>query len=297
MSEATPEAHGQLTVVVPALNEAEALPSTLEELMAVCRPRNWEIIVVDDGSSDDTGAVAEAGGAKVIRHKVRRGYGGALKSGIRAANTTYVVSFDADGQHDPADLDALLEAAIETDADLVVGHRQGGSGKYRGLGKLLIRIITRILMPNSITDLVSGLKLARTDLARRSLALCPDSIAFTTVFTLVFLSNKHLVIERSVGARPRTHGESTVSTQSAFEVVYEVLNILTLFNPMKVFLPLAVTAWVAGVAWGVPIVLRGRGVSVGSMLAIVTGVVLFALGLLAEQLAAIRRQRVSGSDS
>lgn len=152
MSETTPEAHGQLTVVVPALNEAEALPATLQELMAVCEPRGWAVIVVDDGSSDDTSAVAEAGGATVIRHKVRRGYGWALKSGIRAASTPYVVSFDADGQHDAADLAGLLEAAIETDADLVVGHRQGGSGRYRSLGKLMIRTITRILMPNPITD-------------------------------------------------------------------------------------------------------------------------------------------------
>jgi glycosyltransferase involved in cell wall biosynthesis len=288
----------ELTVVVPAHNEAESLPSTLEELVALCRPRGWPIVVVDDGSSDGTEGVARAAGAVVVRHKVRRGYGGALKSGLGAAQTPWVVTFDADGQHDPAELGGLLDAALAADADLVVGARtHGAGGAYRAAGKSAIRLLARALVPNRLRDLNSGLKLYRTELVQRYLGLCPDSMAFSDVVTLVFLSQKHLVVERPVTVRKRLRGRSKVSTQTAIDTVVEILSLITLFNPLRLFLPLAVAAWIAGLAWGIPIVLRGRGVSVGSMLALVTGVVLFALGLMAEQLAAIRkRQAIDGSD-
>lgn len=281
-----------LTVVVPAFNEAAALSSTLAALRDVCVPRGWSIVVVDDGSTDATGDVARSAGVRVVRHKVRRGYGGALKSGIAMAETPWVVTVDADGQHDPADLEGLLAQAVGRDADLVVGRRTEGGTPYRKAGKRLIRLVTRILMPHPIQDLNSGLKLYRTELAQRYLALCPDSMAFSDVITLVFLSHRHLVVERDVTVKPRAGGRSTISTQTAFDTLLEILNIITLFNPMRIFLPSAVLAWIAGLAWGIPIVLRGRGVSVGSMLALVTGVVLFALGLLAEQLAAIRKRLV-----
>ncbi len=294
MTEPVPESAPDLTVVVPAHDEAESLPSTLEELRSVCGPRGWPIVVVDDGSADGTADVARAAGAVVLRHKVRRGYGGALKTGIAAATTPWVVSVDADGQHDPGELPALLAVAVTGDADLLVGaRRSAGGGSYRALGRWAIRAITRILMPNPIKDLNSGLKLYRTALARRYLPLCPDSMAFSDVITLVFLSRKHLVLEHPISVRPRRAGRSTISTQTAVETVIEILGIITLFNPMRIFLPLAAAAWVVGLAWGVPIVLRGRGVSVGSMLALVTGVILFTLGLLAEQLAAIRKRQAT----
>ena len=280
-----------LTVVVPAFDEETSLPATLAALREVCAPRGWPIIVVDDGSSDATGEVARSAGVLVIRHKVRRGYGGALKSGIAAAATRWVVTVDADGQHDPRDLEGLLAQAVGQDADLVVGRRVGAGTPYRTLGKRLIRLVTRILMPNPVRDLNSGLKLYRTDLAKRYLPLCPDSMAFSEVITLVFLSHRDLVMERDVTVRPRSGGRSTISAQTAFDTFIEILNIITLFNPMRIFLPAAALSWIAGLAWGIPIVLRGRGVSVGSMLALVTGVVLFALGLLAEQLAAIRKRQ------
>lgn len=256
------------------------------------------MVVVDDGSTDQTATLARAAGATVVRHKVRRGYGAALKSGLAVAETRWVVTVDADGQHDPAALDGLLESALAADADLVVGARtRETAGAYRTTGKWLIRVLTQALVPNHLRDLNSGFKLYRTELVRRYLPLCPDSMAFSDVVTLVFLSQRHLVIERPVTVRKRQRGRSKVSTQTALETVMEILNLVTLFNPLRLFLPLAVAAWIAGLAWGIPIVLRGRGVSVGSMLALVTGVILFALGLIAEQLAAIRkRQAIQGSE-
>ncbi len=292
MARSGTSARPALTIVVPALDEAEALPETLRALSEVCGPRDWVVVVVDDGSSDETAKVAEKGGAHVIRHKLPRGYGGALKSGLAAVEGPWAVTFDADGQHDPEGLPDLLAVAVEADADLLVGDRgRGTSSTYRSVGKWVIRALTRVLMPNSVRDLNSGLKLYRTPLAQRYLGLCPDTMAFSDVMTLIFLHRRHRVIEHPVAVRPRQGGRSTVSARTALDTVIEILNIVTLFSPMRIFLPLALLAWGAGFAWGIPIVLVGRGVSVGSMLAIVTGVVLFALGLLAEQLAAIRRRQ------
>lgn len=147
-------------------------------------------------------------------------------------------------------------------------------------------------MPLPIHDLNSGFKLYRTELARRYITVCPDTMAFSDVITLVFLSEKNLVLEHPIRVSPRKHGQSTINTFTAFETVMQVLNITLMFNPLSVFLPISVLCILAGLGWGIPIVLLGRGVSVGAMLAIVTGLLFFVLGLLASQLSAIRMERL-----
>ena len=288
---------GLLTVVIPALNEEDALPGTLHELVPICRDAGWQIIVVDDGSSDGTPDVTRRWPADVqlFRHKVSRGYGAAIKTGVSRATTRYVVTFDADGQHDPADIPRLLAKAEDAHADLVIGDRGGrASGWYRRLGKWLIRAVARVLLTVPVNDLNSGIKLFRADLGRHYSSFLPPGMPFSDVLTLAFISDKRAVVEIPVSIRKRTGGISTVNTMTALDTVIEILNIITLFNPMRIFLPLSLLAIVAGVLWGAPIVLLGRGVSTGAMLAIVTGVILFALGLLAEQLGAIRKGQSVG---
>jgi hypothetical protein len=136
------------------------------------------------------------------------------------------------------------------------------------------------------------MKLYRRDLALRYFALCPDTMAYSDTIALVFLHFRHRVLEVPIEVEARRSGRSRVNTLTAFETVMAVLHIVTLLGPMRIFLPLAAASVLAGIAWGVPIVLRGRGLSVGAMLALVTGLILFALGLLAEQLAQIRKGAV-----
>jgi hypothetical protein len=124
------------------------------------------------------------------------------------------------------------------------------------------------------------------------MTVCPDTMDFSDVITLVFLSERNLVLEYPIHVKPRKVGASTITTFTAFETVIQVLNIVLMFNPLRVFLPLSGLCILAGLAWGIPIVLLGRGVSVGAMLAIVTGLLFFVLGLLASQLSAIRMERL-----
>jgi glycosyltransferase involved in cell wall biosynthesis len=287
-----------LTVVVPVYNEEQALPSFAPCLIEFCRARGWTTVFVNDGSSDQTGQTLDHLSAsqdmRVVHHKVNRGYGGALKTGISHVTTPFLVTMDGDGQHSPHDVERILQFAIESDADMVVGKRdeRDVSDAYRTFGKFLIRSFTKILMPLPITDLNSGFKFYRTDLAQRYMTVCPDSMAFSDVITLVFLSEHNLVLEYPIQVSPRKTGQSVINTFTAFETLIQVLNIALMFNPLKLFLPISALCILAGFGWGIPFVLLGRGVSVGAMLAIVSGLLFFVLGLIASQLSAIRMERL-----
>jgi glycosyltransferase involved in cell wall biosynthesis len=288
----TPEQ--ELTVVVPVYNEAASLPHFLPDLTKACKTNHWQIIFVNDGSKDASAqilaGIERRPLTKVLHHKLNKGYGGALKTGISAATTKYVMTIDADGQHDIADIESLLDFAQKNNADMVVGTRSNvkHASPYRELGKWIIRRFTSILVPLPVQDLNSGFKLYQTKLVQQYLSLCPDSMAFSDVITLLFLNQKHLVLEHPIRVKHRTTGSSSISTHTAFQTVIEILSVVMLVNPLRIFLPLSIICISVGLLWGIPIILASRGVSVGSMLAIVLGALFFFLGLIANQLSSIR---------
>jgi glycosyltransferase involved in cell wall biosynthesis len=285
----------QLSVIIPAFNEEKSLERFLPEVVAHCQHMGYQLIVVNDGSTDRTAAMLEdaATGKEllVLHHKVNRGYGAAIKTGVEAAQTNLVITIDADGQHRLEDIDRLYRKCLSADADMINGSRRGqaGDGAYRSVGKSVIRSFGKLLMPLHVYDINSGMKIYRTDLARRYLPLCPDSMPYSDIITLTFVHNRHRVLEEPIRTRRRITGASAVSTGTAFETILEILHILVLFNPMRIFLPAAAVCLLAGFIWGIPIVAAGRGVSIGAMLAIVTGLIFFFLGLIAEQLSWIRK--------
>lgn len=289
------DVNNQLTVIVPAFNEARSLLLLLPELVALCDAQNWNIIVVNDGSNDDTrkilGLYDDRARFGAIHHKLNRGYGAALKSGIQACDTTYAVTIDADGQHSLADIEKLLSMLLARDADMVVGSRQNTKtgSYYRGVGKFIIRALAKILMTVPIHDLNSGMKLYRTDLAKKYIYLAPDSMSYSDIITLVFINNRHLVLEIPITVEKRKHGKSTIGIDTAFQTIMEIINIMILFNPMKIFLPLSFVCFIISGFWGIPLLFKGMGVSIGSLLGIISGVIFFLLGLIAEQLSQIRK--------
>lgn len=289
----------ELTIIVPVYNEEKVLASTAATITEYCSLKNWAVIFINDGSQDNSRTILEglttSSHVKVFHHKVNHGYGGAIKTGIRNTETPYLVTIDADGQHNLEDIDKLYNLAIQEQADLVVGNRGigGGSNAYRALGKRIIRSFARLLMSLPIQDLNSGFKLYRTELAKKYIKICPDTMAFSDVITLVFIKQRKLVLEQTITIKPRLTGKSTINTYTALETVMEILNIAVLFNPLRIFLPISLLSIVFGLAWGVMILLVvGRGVSVGAMLAIVTGVIFFVLGLLANQISALRMEQL-----
>jgi len=291
MEENTP----RLTIIIPAYNEAESLAIFLPKAIAHCQAQNYHLIVTNDGSSDNTRQIItnffQNTTFTLIHHKVNKGYGGAIKSGINATETPYLITIDADGQHRLEDVDALFQESQKNDADLLIGSRQHAekSSPYRQLGKWIIRNTAKILLPLPIYDLNSGMKLYDTKLAKKYLKLCPDSMAFSDTIALVFVSQRHLVLEHPIKINERMGGTSTISTMTAFETIKQILNIVILFNPMRVFFPMAVFFIVISLLWSIRFLLMKRGLSVGAMLGITTGLIFFFLGLIAEQLSIIRK--------
>lgn len=285
-----------LTIVIPAYNEEASLREFLPQVVTFCLTNNYKLILVNDGSGDNTRKVAESilqgSHQRVINHKVNRGYGGAIKSGVQACDTDYLVTIDADGQHHLEDINLLYSKLKEADADMIVGNRgMSTDGLYRKTGKSLIRYIARQLMPLHIQDINSGMKMYDTRIAQQYLRLCPDSMAYSDIIALVFISQRHKVIEEPISIKPRTAGISTIGARTAIETIMEIVNIVILFNPMKVFLPVSILFVTAGVLWDIPIFLRGDGVSVGAVLLIICGLMFFFFGLIAEQISLIRKNR------
>lgn len=283
-----------LTVVIPAYNERASLERNLPDWLGWCEAHDAHLIVVDDGSADGTEQALAAHAAhprlRAFQHRVNRGYGEALKTGLYHAETPLAATMDADGQHAIEDLDRLRAALVEHDADLVIGARPAaGEDPYRRAGKAVIRGLARLLFGTRIQDLNSGMKVYRTALATRLLPFCPGSMAFSDVITLAHLNLGCRVVEAPIVVRPRQGGHSTINTMTAVETVLEIVNVLMWFKPLKVFLPLASLLLLAGVLWALPFLLIGRGLSSISLLLILTGLMCAMLGLIAEQLAWGRR--------
>ena len=286
-----------LTVIIPAFNEEDNLQTILPPLISYCRENNWQIILVNDGSRDRTREILrefeDEPLLQVIHHKLNKGYGAAIKTGIKYCETDYLITFDADGQHYMEDIEKLVNCLIARDADMVVGSRKGlkSATVSRGLGKWIIRLIANIMMTVPIHDINSGMKIYRTDLAQKYLYLTTDTMSFSDVITLIFINNRHLVVEEPIRIRERTTGRSTIGFQTAFQTVMEIINIVILFYPMKIFLPLSLVTFVITMSWGVPLAWQGRGVSSATLLGIVASLLFFLLGLITEQLSLIRRNQ------
>jgi glycosyltransferase involved in cell wall biosynthesis len=289
-----------LTIVVPVYNEEDALRIFLPNLTNICRINRWKIIIVNDGSIDQTASVLslykELPNLKIITHKKNRGYGAALKTGITNVMTTFLVTIDGDGQHSVNDINDVYRTAIDNDADLVVGARRRipKGSRIRESGKKIIKFFTRLLMPLPVKDLNSGFKLYRTEYAQRYLHVCPTSMAFSDVITLVFIQRGDLVMEHPITVNPRRTGKSNIKINTAFETILEILNLVVLFNPMRVFFPLSLFLILIGIGWGIPFALLGRGISTGSLLAIVLGAIMFSIGLIASQLSSMRMSMIDG---
>jgi glycosyltransferase involved in cell wall biosynthesis len=225
----------------------------------------------------------------VLRHHERRGYGAALKTGIAAATGTHVLTMDGDGQHRAADVPALLAAAREH--DLVSGHRVRvrHTTAWRLPGKWLLRLLASYLVRRRVPDLNCGLRVFRRDVLLRHLRLCPDGYSFSTTTLLLMLHHGERVAFVPIDVRPAA-SQGRVTVRTGLDTLILIIRLVTLLDPLRVFLPMSVVLVVAGVAWGSPYALAGRGVSVGALLLLLTGVLLFGVGLVSDQIAQLRKE-------
>ena len=274
------------SVVIPAFDEGAAVG---EVVSALRQAAAWhEIVVVDAGSSDDTAAHATAAGAIVVRHPYNKGNGASVKSGIRRATGEFVLIMDGDGQHKPEDACRLVAALGEY--DLVVGARDPAtqaSGRRRA-GNALLNWLAGYLAGRTIPDLTSGFRAARREYLREFLGLLPNGFSSPTTITLSFIRAGYSVRFEPVQARQRTGHSKIRFARDGVKFFLILLRVITIFSPMRIFLPLSGLAFLVGVAYGTWNVVFHDRIPNGSVLAIMFAVIVFLVGLVSEQISALR---------
>jgi glycosyltransferase involved in cell wall biosynthesis len=276
-------------VVIPAFNEAGSIRSVVAGLRAAAAWR--DVIVVDDGSTDDTGAEAAAAGARVVRHPYNKGNGAAVKTGIRHADALealFVLIVDADGQHQPADAVRLV-SYLDT-YDLVVGARSARTqaGVRRRLGNSVLNWIASYLTERSIPDLTSGFRAARRECLVEFLHLLPNGFSTPTTTTLAFIKAGYSLRFEPIDARQR-HGASKIRLGSDGLLFFLILlKVITIFSPLRIFVPISVAAFVAGAAYAAWTIATQSHVTNTSVLLIVLSVIVFLVGLISEQISSLR---------
>lgn len=281
-----------VSIVVPAFNEEEGLERVISAL-GDWQNRGAEIIVVDDGSTDGTAEVARSAGVRVIRHRSNKGYGAALKSGVRAANGDIIITLDSDGQHDPCDIPRLLSALV--DCDMVVGMRGKGSHTptLRRPGKWLLVRVANYLAQADIPDLNSGFRAIRASTLNRFLHILPNGFSFSTTLTLALFKEGYNVEYVPITAAPR-RGRSTVRpVQDGLNTILLIVRTIALFDPLQVFLPASVLLFLIGVSYWVldSFYIRRPNIPSGAVILLVSAVIVFMFGILADQVSAIRREK------
>lgn len=282
-----------LSVVIPAYREAAAIAEVVRETGTALAGIEHEILVVDDGSDDDTAAQARAAGARVIDHPMNKGYGASLKTGIRFARYEWIALLDGDGQHDPRDLLKLMDAMDER-YDMVIGARDAASFQYasRLPGKRFLQWFAAFLVGERPADVNSGMRLFRKADVLPLFPLLPNGFSFTTTQTLAMLKDAFRVGAVPITTRRREGEPSTVRFRDGLAAALLIIRIAALFNPLKVFMPISGALMILGAGYaGVNIALHELNIPDGAQLLVIAGVVIFCFGILADQLASIRRTR------
>jgi glycosyltransferase involved in cell wall biosynthesis len=268
------------------MNEAAAIAEVVRELQTAA---TWhEILVIDDGSTDATGAEAASAGARVLRHPYNKGNGAAVKSGIRAASGEYVLIIDGDGQHKPSDAVRLVSRLGEY--DMVVGARAATTQAtaVRRLGNAVLNRLASYLTEFPIPDLTSGFRGARREYLLEFLPLLPNGFSTPTTTTLCFLRAGYNVVFESVEARQRQGTSKIRLSRDGPKFVLIMLKVMTIFSPLRVFLPIAAMSFLAGSAYAAWTVITRRDVTDSSVLLIMLAVVILLVGLVSEQVSAMR---------
>jgi glycosyltransferase involved in cell wall biosynthesis len=274
------------SIVIPAFNEADAVGALVTSLRSAAP---WlEILVVDDGSIDDTGAQAAAAGARVVRHPYNKGNGAAVKTGIRHATGDFVLIMDADGQHQPADAARLVS---HLDAyDLVVGARspQTQANAIRRAGNDLLNGVAGYLTEQRIPDLTSGFRAARRGCLLEFLHLLPNGFSTPTTTTLAFMKAGYSVRFEPIDAAPRSGSSKIRLGSDGVRFLLILLKVITIFSPLRIFVPISALSFAVGAAYALWTVATQSHITNSSVLLILFSVVIFLVGLVSEQISSLR---------
>ena len=274
------------SIVIPAKNEAGAIGAAVAGARKAYP--DAEIIVVDDGSTDDTAKIAVEAGAKVIQHPESLGNGAAVKAGARAAKGKIIAFMDGDGQHDATEFGKLLEK-LDQGYDMVIGARSSGS--HANVGRLyangIYNVVASWLTGRRIPDLTSGFRVARAKLFKQFLYLLPNGFSYPTTITMAFLRSGFPICFEPIPVAQRIGKSHIRPLRDGVRFLVIIFKIATLYSPLKIFLPVSVLFCATGAGWyAYTLSTIGRFTNM-SMLLFSAAVIVFLIGLISEQITSL----------
>ncbi|MBI5788458.1 MAG: glycosyltransferase family 2 protein [Candidatus Schekmanbacteria bacterium] len=282
-----------ISVVIPAYNEAAGIGQTLDQLYQVMKTIGspYEILVINDGSGDATAQIAAAKGAIVLNHPYNIGNGAAVKTGLRRAAGEVIILMDADGQHPVQVIPNLLQFIPQY--DMVVGARSHSSQAtlIRRWGNKAYNSLATYITGKKIEDLTSGFRVIKKPVAKKFIYLLPNGFSYPTTITLSLLKAGYSLKYVAIDAQKR-QGKSKLNTSfEAARFFIIILRIATLFSPLKIFLPISVFSLTLGLAYGSYMIIVHSHFSNMVLLLMITALVVFLMGLIAEEIALLRIER------
>lgn len=275
-----------LSIVIPAKNEAKNLKGFLPRLLAVVA--NAEVIVVNDGSTDDTLAICEQHGVTVVTHPYSKGNGAAIKTGAKSEKGEVIVFLDGDGQHKPEDIPRLLEK-LATGYDLVVGARgkQSQADSFRAIANGVYNWLSSAITGHKILDLTSGFRAVKADKFKEFLYLLPNGFSYPTTSTMAFFRAGYSVGYMPIQTGQRL-GESHISLlKDGIRFLLIIFKVGTLYSPLKIFLPIAAVFFGTGVLnYIYTYTTQGTFTNMSAVL-LMTAIIVFLIGLVSEQVTAL----------
>ncbi len=271
-----------VTIVIPAKNEAETLPALLSKIKSDL-PK-YKVVVVDDGSTDDTAAIAKKHGARVISLPYSLGNGGAVKTGVRSVETRRLVLMDADGQHSPEDIPKLLEG-LDKGFNMVIGARgrESQANFGRATANSVYNRLAGWMVGRSIPDLTSGFRAAETEKFKEFLYLLPNGFSYPTTITMAFFRAGYSVDFVPITAGRRESASHINPLKDGVRFLLIIFRVGTLYSPLKIFFPLSVAFFLMGTAYYIyTYALLNRFTNMGAVL-FVTSLLIFLIGLVSEQ--------------
>ncbi|MCD4698407.1 MAG: glycosyltransferase family 2 protein [Bacteroidales bacterium] len=280
------------TIVIPAFNEEGGIEAGLKKIIELKLHEIHEVIYIDDGSTDNTSAIIEKYPVKLYKHHINKGYGAALKTGIRKASGDKIVILDSDGQHNPSHIEKIITMLDEY--DMVIGERTDDSFqvKNRQSGKKLIKWIGEYMVEQKLPDYNSGFRGFNRKIIQGMLHLMPNGFSFSTTSTLAFLKEGYMIGAFPIKVSERVGRKSNVKfAKDGTKTLLLIFRIIMLFNPLKIFFPASLIAVFLGLAFGTYGYFIAGRFSNSAIILSILGMFLFFIGLIADQISMLNRRR------